>query len=1086
MNGKRINDTLSGVPFRGKLTTAAAIVAGLIFPVVTNAADWTEITYDDIPSEVAERSGALIPLDTASYIYDNLILHFDGIRNAGATAAHDASATTWANLGSLGNSCDATKTAIESPNSKAAAGSWRGNRYQIKGAEFFAVGSPVTLGGEVTLQVFADFDWSKQVASYPGFFGSRTGGDSVAALYFDTRSSSSQGKIYYKTGYSADSSFTGWTGPHATLFFNQSQGRIGLYDGEKIEWNDGGTMSAIPSLSYNIGAQGDSDARRKARAIVADIYSVRVYRKILTDKELAWNKMLDEVRFHDADTNINVIVESNVAGVEATEASGKYMVNGRHTFSAPESVTVAGCVYTPTGYSLEVWDTAASRWGAAERHEGETTFAYTNCLARAKVRLIWNWALQSGVKKYDADSYVQGGLLLNYDGIRNMGLRAPHSMDTTTWANLGSLGRTHDAVCGSVSGNEAGEWVLNGYEFRGANYFTSGGTADFGQYMTAQVVTDSSTAWRNSYKRRWPAPLGCTEADNTFIIYGKSNSYNSNTYYFQSARTSGKSVNIASWNGRFFNVVVSTNTISLSDGETTSSNAAGTFNSNLDNLTMVVGSSKADDNYGARCFAGRIYSARWYNRVLSEAEIAANNDIDQCRFFGATGRSSETDLVEVRSERPEIDLPEAGVYIVRGEESTLSLTASASVTKGDAVFTCAGYRIETWDGALKTWGSPVEGTGTACAISGTTGGANRRVTWLWTKTQALRAATDYDVSDYVQNGLVSHFDGIRNQGADIAHGAAANLHWRNLVTDGPEARLMTLASSVPSGAAAGAWTESGYQFKGKEYYAFTDTFALGGEMTLSMFVDFKHDLSDRVCDYPGFFGAVSADSDNFFVYGYKGLPHLLTFKTTYGTGKYGIQFPGWTTSHISVMFDKAESRFGFNGGGDPQWNTATLKDIPSLSYAIGTAHSSDANKAARMLVGTVHALRLYNRVLSDEELARNRRIDEIRFRGIGDVTVVNGPVGDTGTKGESSTADGVYNIDSAAWTFTAPVVKIDGRSYDPKLLVETYDAATGGWIADTARPVWVESYTVDKTKLTSRIRLTWTWEKNSGFLIILK
>lgn len=1065
------------------MTVVLAFAASTTFSLAASADEWTEITYDDIPAEVTERSGALIPLDAVSYIQDNLILHFDGIRNAGATAAHDANATTWGNLGSLGSSCDATKETISGANSKATTGEWGDSCYRLKGAEYFAIGSAVTLGGEITVQVFADYDWSKQVVNYPGFFGSRTTGDSFAALYFDTRNANNEGKVHYKTSYSGDGSFTGWVPPYMALLFDKDNGKIGFNGGSETTWNDGGSMSDVPSYSYNIGAQGDTDSRRSGRAMVADIHAVRVYKKVLTEDELAWNKMLDEVRFRDVNTNINVIVESNVAGVNATDANGKYMVNGHHTFSAPASVTVDGCVYVPSGYSLEVWNAAANCWGEAEAHTGEMSFDYTNCLARAKVRLIWNWTLQSGVKKYDADSYVQGGLLLNYDGIRNVGLNAAHSTDTTTWANLGSLGSSRDAAKIHINRNSPGEWSQKGYDFKGADCFTAGGTADFGQRMTAQVVTDSSPTWRNTYRTRWPSPLGCTESDNTFIIYGQNYGYLTGTYYLQSAKTSGKSVSVTPWNGRFFNVVVSTNTISLSDGELSADNTVGKFTSNDDGLTMVVGSSKADDNYWGRCFAGRIYSARWYNRVLTADEIKRNNDIDWCRFFGATGRSSETDLVEVRSERPEVEFDAAGVYIVRGEGSSLSLSVPESVTAGDATYTCAGYRVETWDAASKTWGSPVEtANATSAAISGTTGGANRRVTWLWTMAvQGLRAATDYDVSDYVQKGLVAHFDGIRNEGADIAHGNRPEALWRNLVTDGPDARNMTLANSVPSDATDGAWTDNGYKFNGKNYYAILDALTLGGTVTAQVFTDFNHDLSDCVSDYPGFLGSTSADKDNFFVYGYKYRPNQLYFKTTYGTGTHGHAFLNWTTPHISILFDKTGGRYGLNSGGNTDWVTATLSDIPSLSYAIGTAHSSDKKKGERMLVANIHAVRLYNRVLTDAELAQNRRVDEIRFHGIGDITVVNGAVGETGTAGESSHPDGVYNLETDSWTFTAPDMRVDDQTYKARLLVETWDGEK--WVKESEG--WANAYTFEKSA-GQRTRLTWSWKIFRALIISVR
>lgn len=39
-------------------------------------------------------------------------------------------------------------------------------------------------------------------------------------------------------------------------------------------------------------------------------------------------------------------------------------------------------------------------------------------------------------------------------------------------------------------------------------------------------------------------------------------------------------------------------------------------------------------------------------------------------------------------------------------------------------------------------------------------------------------------------------------------------------------------------------------------------------------------------------------------------------------------------------------------------------------------------------------------------------------------------------------------------------------------------------VADTTKPVWTESYTIDKSALgDDRIRLTWTWEIRNGLII---
>ena len=135
--------------------------------------------------------------------------------------------------------------------------------------------------------------------------------------------------------------------------------------------------------------------------------------------------MLDEVRFRGSDESVNVVVESNIAGVEGTELNGKYRVNGHHVFSASARTAADGNEWEPTGYKLEAWTAEKGKWDLVGEYDG-TSFAYTNCAARSRVRLTWNWRLANGVKKYDADSYVQAGLILDFDGIRNAGLDRPH------------------------------------------------------------------------------------------------------------------------------------------------------------------------------------------------------------------------------------------------------------------------------------------------------------------------------------------------------------------------------------------------------------------------------------------------------------------------------------------------------------------------------------------------------------------------------------------------------------------------------------------------------------------------------------
>ena len=73
-------------------------------------------------------------------------------------------------------------------------------------------------------------------------------------------------------------------------------------------------------------------------------------------------------------------------------------------------------------------------------------------------------------KPYDVGDYVQDGLVLNYDGIRNAGPTADHDPNATTWvncANPGTYDMTRYSLVNSVwvAGAETGAWTDKGFVF---------------------------------------------------------------------------------------------------------------------------------------------------------------------------------------------------------------------------------------------------------------------------------------------------------------------------------------------------------------------------------------------------------------------------------------------------------------------------------------------------------------------------------------------------------------------------------------------------------------------------------------------
>jgi hypothetical protein len=343
------------------------------------------------------------------------------------------------------------------------------------------------------------------------------------------------------------------------------------------------------------------------------------------------------------------------------------------------------------------------------------------------------------------------------------------------------------------------------------------------------------------------------------------------------------------------------------------------------------------------------------------------------------------------------------------------------------------------------------------------------------------------VDDYVQDGLVLHFDGIRNAGATVAHNSTQRT-WKNLVEGQPDA---TFSSEN------GYWTDDGkgFYFEGVNkvcYAEITREISIGPNATVQLAVDVdpSNQNNGKSADstYPCYFHAGTVSDTGIFQYLVRHYTKYLQFKHL-----------GWSDNSTSMKqsTDDWDGRYATAIVADKKvYFTTTGADLEtagsvnrgsqkslSAKYCWGGSPSS----GMRAVLGSYYSVRVYNRVLSNAELAQNRRVDEMRFRGIGDIEVVNGAVGETGETGESSLPDGIYNIDTGTWTITAPEIKSGGHTYMPKLFVEQYNATSGKWEVTKAKPQWTETYVVDKTALgNSRIRLTWTWEMRKGFNIIIR
>ena len=209
--------------------------------------------------------------------------------------------------------------------------------------------------------------------------------------------------------------------------------------------------ASVGSQQWSFGSAGNGgnfdQSNLNARYLVGTIKAIRVYKKVLSNAELAANRAIDEARFFTGIPVTNVVVATSVPGVEGNESSGAYAYDDSgHTFTAPQRMVKDGVSYVCAGYTLERRNGAA--WDPAQLFAGT---AYTSADTNACVRLTWQWRATGGVAGADLDplldDYVTDGLLLHVDGIRNVGADKPHDNAASEWcAVLLGHGRVADVA----------------------------------------------------------------------------------------------------------------------------------------------------------------------------------------------------------------------------------------------------------------------------------------------------------------------------------------------------------------------------------------------------------------------------------------------------------------------------------------------------------------------------------------------------------------------------------------------------------------------------------------------------------------
>lgn len=736
-------------------------------------------------------------------------------------------------------------------------------------------------------------------------------------------------------------------------------------------------------------------------------------------------------------------------------------------------------------------------------------------LAAASVQAGVKYWDNQAFKAYDADAYVQDGLVLNFDGIRNQGLAQPHSDSATTWVNLGSGGSANSATAWSRNTSNTstswtknsilyGEWTDDGFFFNQRSRWEIPGSFSLDQF-TVQLVTDITRTNAQDSSGRMYAVFGNGNNSNSQSAWKtlgvatlKSAGYGNGMYFPVDNWGFSKRPSISDATVKYFTGALDTSAAYAISG--TDLSAATTANYGYISGRTVSGSVSftgiclGSNGNGSQSLTGTIKNFRLYpSRVLSTDELVWNRAIDNYRFFATPFSSIPVTNAVIASavEGLSIRVPAAeplGCYAV--DASGYTFTAPATTNVNGRTYTCTGYTHEEWDSATGDWGTPVLQSG---VLAAPVAASDRvRITWQWTAGDGI--VTRYDVGNYVQDGLLYHYDGIRNLGVDQPHSYDTTI-WRNLAPNGGYDLNFHVSASTTK---PGEWRDDGFRFEHESWFSPDVQVLLPSNQTIQVAL-YANPLDQFAQNNSGAYvneaylyynggtfqkgGALSVRKDHnatgnswidWSTHGYGGSDdrpspciwrHGAPFEyvTAVLADDYAAAFFGTSIPTAQT------SRYTYNASRRSLSSNPQVQRPNSPGFGLGRIPSNDNKWGMR---GEVKNFRFYDRVLSNIELAANRVIDDYRFHGV--MPITNVIVATSHSLFSGNERNGNYEI-AGSYTFGAPAgTQTDARGFSYAFkgyTLEEWNATTQGW----SDPVSYASGTYEYVVGTSpaKVRLTW-------------
>lgn len=621
-------------------------------------------------------------LSAAYYVQDGLVLHFDGIENAGLGMPHDSSTTVWKDLSKTANDANIEK----STTNEGDLGGWLENGYRFAGYSAAVTKSTQEIAPNLkaTIQTVTTFNPADQRANYSinnvnyKFYPSIFGTDKER-FYIYTEQTSSH--LYAKLG-SAKVTKWSWNGRYATVLQDSGASLLFETDVSNEVLVPGSSMNPIGEYMWCIGsARVHNNQYGYYCAMTGAVHSVRTYSRILTNDELKWNRIIDDYRFFGVKdkclpTNAVVVVSSD-EGCGGVDSDDMYLPVG-WTFLASSDIKMEGDKgYVASGYVLETWDDAAKTWTNPVTNLQSTAWMSPASGNWPSVRLTWLAKVVRGVISVpDVGDYVQEGLLLHLDGLRNVGADKPHDSAAAIWRDL--AGGASAAITHHAEGDSSA-WTNDGYFFGGKTVAIMDNSLTLSKTATVQVACNSIDI--SAQTSKYPTIMGLSGTKDRLNIYWNSTK---SLWYFKVSDYIA--VEKGKWTGDYLTAIFADKNRALFDTATPSW-GTWSYDVSVGTITPIFGGGRGHftEPYTDWYLVGEIKNVRIYDRVLSDAEFEKNREIDEAR------RAYLPD-VQVADGVCGASVEEPGLYHVQGE---WTFSATNVVDKFGSHRTVVGYTLET-------------------------------------------------------------------------------------------------------------------------------------------------------------------------------------------------------------------------------------------------------------------------------------------------------------------------------------------------------------------------------------------------------